>query len=370
MENNFNYISEYKNLNYPQTIECAAKRRVKSMARNPMFSFVVLALILVVLQFLNYLGEYYQIISISSNALTTLGTTVIYSMVAIGFCLLLGYSGLASLGTAGFIGVGAYTAFFCFEQWGMPYIVCLLMTLAISIILGIAVGFVSLRIEGIYLAIITLGLSEILRNALQAIKASLSIGFYNVHLFGQSIPKSVVFYLIVVVFTVLIWITTNLINSPTGRAMLAMKNSTPAAQAYGISLMKYRLLAFVLSTCYAAIGGVMYMMYFRSLTPSESALLKLATSLNILGAVIIGGAKSIWGTIVGVFIIYGIDKLFLQNIKFFNNNPDFITLFVGVLIIVVVMFFPGGLSQLAKTAVYKLKMSRYKRRLRKYGTEE
>lgn len=152
--------------------------------------------------------------------------------------------------------------------------------------------------------------------------------------------------------------------------MLAMKNSTSAAQAFGISLMKYRLLAFVYSTILAALAGLLYMLYIRTEQNSVGTLFTLSTSLNILGAVIIGGTKSIWGTIGGTFIIFGIDKMFLQDIKFFNENPTLITIVCGLLVILVVMFFPGGLVQLVKGTIFKIKALFVKWRIRRYGIEE
>jgi len=91
----------------------------------------------------------------------------------------------------------------------------------------------------------------------------------------------------------------------------------------------------------------MYMIFVRTMTTATSTLLTLTTSLNILGAVIIGGAKSLWGTSFGVLIIYGIQSMFLSKIEFFQKNPAFITMLTGVLIILVVMFFPGGFAQIA-----------------------
>ena len=126
----------------------------------------------------------------------------------------------------------------------------------------------------------------------------------------------------------------------------------------GISLMKFRLLAFVISIIFAGIGGVLYMMFIRTITTSTSTLLTLTTSLNILGAVIIGGAKSLWGTTFGVFIIYGLQAMFLSKIPFFVENPAFIILVTGVLIIVVVMFFPGGFAQIASQVTAKIKSKR------------
>ena len=309
--------------------------------KNPLSQIILFAVIMVILQLLSMAGK------IPASFMYALGNTMIYAISAIGFCLLLGYSGLASLGTAGFIGIGAYAAFYVMQQFGLPYIVALIVTLVVSIIIGVVVGFISLRIEGIYLAILTLGLSEIIRNLLMAIKPTIKIDLENAKLFGLQLGDRGGYFLILAVFVILLWLTSNLINSPTGRAMLAMKNSTSAAQAMGISLMKFRLLAFVIATVFAAIAGLMYMIFVRTMTTATSTLLTLTTSLNILGAVIIGGAKSLWGTSFGVLIIYGIQSMFLSKIDFFQKNPAFITMLTGVLIIVVVMFFPGGFAQIA-----------------------
>lgn len=313
----------------------------KNILKHPLAQIILFAILMTLLQLLSGWGV------IPNSFVYALGNTMIYAIIAVGFCLLLGYSGLASLGTAGFIGIGAYSAFYVMQQYGMPYIVAFLVTLAISILIGVVVGFISLRIEGIYLAILTLGLSEIIRNLLMAIKSTVKIDIENAKLFGVQMSDRMGYFLILVTFCILMWLTANLINSPTGRAMLAMKNSTSAAQAMGISLMKYRLLAFVIATVYAAIGGLLYMVFVRSMTTATSTLLTLTTSLNILGAVIIGGAKSLWGTAFGVFIIYGIQSMFLSKIEFFNKNPAFITMITGLLIILVVMFFPGGFAQIA-----------------------
>lgn len=308
--------------------------------QNPLVQILVFFVAMAALQLLAIAGI------ISSSFVYALGNTMIYAIIGIGFCLLLGYSGLASLGTAGFIGLGAYTAFYMMQEYEMPYFLAFVVTVAVSLVIGVVVGFISLRIEGIYLAILTLGLAEIIRNLLMVIKATIKLDLKRVQLFGFKLGDEGTYFLILFTFVVLLWLTANLIRSPTGRAMLAMKNSTSAAQAMGISLMKYRLLSFVISTIYAAIGGLLYMMYVRTMTTSTSTLLTLTTSLNILGAVIIGGAKSLWGTTFGVFIIYGLQSMFLSKIPFFVENPAFITMVTGVLIIVVVMFFPGGFAQI------------------------
>lgn len=324
-------------------------RAIKKIAEKPVLHYAIFAILLSVIKILSE-----QKILQSSFA-TAVGSTIIFCIVGLGFCLLLGYSALASLGTAGFIAVGAYCAYFCLSQWELSIGTAFLLAILVAFVVGVVVGFISLRIEGIYLAIVTLGVAQILKEVFAALKDTIRLTGKQITipwLNDFRITTDHVYFILVIALFILMILTKNLMNSPTGRAMLAMKNSTSAAQAFGISLMKYRLLAFVLSTIYAAIGGFLYMLFIRNASNSSDTLFALSTSLNILGAVIIGGTKSIWGTIGGTFIIYGIDKMFLQDIEFFRANPTLITLFCGILVILVVMFFPGGLVQL----LYELKL--------------
>lgn len=145
------------------------------------------------------------------------------------------------------------------QVYGAPFGIAFIVTVMISLFSGVLVGFISLRIEGIYLAILTLGLSEILRNTFISLKSSIKLDMSKVRLFGVKIGEEQVYLLILALFVLLLFITSNLIRSPIGRALLSVKNSTSAAQAMGINLMKYRVLAFVISTVYAAIAGLMYM---------------------------------------------------------------------------------------------------------------
>lgn len=335
--------------------------------RKPMLGFVLFSVVLIVIGLLS------QSDLVSPAFVRAIGSTIVFCVVALGFCLLLGYSALASLGTGGFIAIGTYLAYFALTEWGLTIGMAFVVAIVAAAVIGVAVGFISLRIEGIYLAIVTLGISQIITEVMLAIKDTLNVSNKYITFAGNvnmRLTSIDVYYILVVILFILIFITHNLMNSPTGRAMLAMKNSTSAAQAFGISLMKYRLFAFVISTMYAAIAGVMYMIYIKYVSSSSSTLFTLSTSLNILGAVIIGGTKSIWGTLGGTFIIYGIDSLFLQDIEFFRKNPTLITIFCGLLVVLVVMFYPGGLVQLVREAVYKIKKLAHKAKEYRYGTEE
>ena len=339
---------------------------LKKLKKHPVSAFAIFALVLVFMQLLSNMKL------ISSSFVTAVGSTIIFVIIGLGFCLLLGYSALASLGTAGFIGIGAYSAYYCLAEWGLTIGVAFVMAVGLALVIGIIVGYISLRIEGIYLAIVTLGVAEILKEVLSAICDTIKLKGAQITLFGMDflrLKTDVVFIGMVVILFLLMMITQNLMDSPTGRAMLAMKNSTSAAQAFGVSLLKYRLMAFIISIVYASVAGLLYMLYIRYVSNSSSTLFSLSTSLNILGAVIIGGTKSIWGTVGGTFIIYGIDKMFLQDIEFFRANPTLITLFCGLLVVLVVMFYPGGLAQLALEIRYKLATLRKNRREARYGKD-
>ena len=338
----------------------------QKLRTHPVTAYAIFAVVLLMMQELSTIGY------VDSSFVTAVASTLIFVIIGLGFCLLLGYSALASLGTAGFIGIGAYLTYYCLAEWGLTIGVAFAMSIAAALVIGVIVGYISLRIEGIYLAIVTLGVAEILKEVLSALCDTIKLKGNQILLFGMEdfpLKKDSIFYGMVIILFLLMLITHNLMDSPTGRAMLAMKNSTSAAQAFGVSLLKYRLMAFIISIVYASVAGLLYMLYIRYVSNSSSTLFSLSTSLNILGAVIIGGTKSIWGTVGGTFIIYGIDKMFLQDIEFFRKNPTLITLFCGALVVLVVMFYPGGLAQVVLEIRYKLIALKAKRREARYGKD-
>jgi len=333
------------------------------VVKHPYFGFILLGVALLIVRRFAELGM------VSPSLYKSISSMMIYSIIALGFSLLLGYAGLASLGTAGFVGLGTYFIGHFSGTLQKPFGITLLVALGGAIVLGAVVGFVSLRIEGMYLAIITLGLSEILKEVFKSFTAFTNgvtgLTFRNFMMFGKPVPDAAVDQAIILVFVLVIIATLNIINSPTGRALLAMKNSDSAAQSMGIGLMKYRLLAFVLATVYAVIAGLLYMADIKFSIPGTWS---LDFSLNILAAVVVGGAQSILGILLGVFMIFGLNMTVLQNIPFFRQYPDATWILSGVLIILVTMFYPGGLIRLLQALRLKiiLLVRNLRKRWRKY----
>lgn len=344
--------------------------KLQRFMSHPLFGFIIFALALAAVQIIFMNTE--DIISLTVSK--AIAQTLIYAIVGMGFSILLGYAGLASLGTAGFIGLGSYIAgnMLILIPVPIPYILVLVVIIIVGIILGGIVGFISLRIEGMYLAIITLGLSEILLELFKTpnqftggASGLKSVPWIKLGMFYE-MDREKMFFLILAILFIVIVITINIIDSPTGRAMLAMKNSSSAAQAMGISILKYRLLAFVLATIYAMIGGALYVTYLRA---SNTSSWTLSLSLNVLAAVIIGGSRSIAGVILGSFVIFGLDLAVLKNIPFFNTYPGSSAIFSGVLIVLIVMFYPGGLVRLFKDTLNKIKQLLYKWKVYRYGKD-
>ena len=318
-------------------------KKWNALKKHPFFGVFIAAIVMVLIQVLGSFGI------IESNIVENLAKLWIYIIVGLGFTLLLGYAGLASLGTAGFIGLGSYTVAFFLGKLGLPFFMSFVIGIMIAIIAGSIVGFISLRIEGMYLAIITLGLSEILteffKNAIYFTGGNITNNIERFSVFGINMVEAQFYYILVIALVITMLAVLNIVDSPTGRAMLSIKNSTSAAQAMGISVLKYRLLTFVIATVLAVVAGMLIMGYERSTYPDKWG---LAVSLNILAAVVIGGAKSIWGVGLGTFLIFSFDQLVLKRIPFFQTYGNASYIINGILIIVIVMYYPGGLIRLFK----------------------
>lgn len=277
---------------------------------------------------------------------TVIGTVLYYSVAAIGLNVLLGYSGLVSLGTAGFMGLGAYLSGYFVED---NFVLGIVVAIAIPAILGLIVGLISLRLEGYYLAIATLGIAEILKTMFTEFDkytggfSGMNIGypeFFNS--FGTN-PRNVAYWIAVILLVVLLIITHNFIHSSTGRAMLAMKGSSAAAQAMGVNLLKYKLTAFIIATMYAALAGILYMFIIRSSYPNTWG---LNLSLQLLAVVVIGGVRTITGPIFGSIIVFGIPELVFKQIPVISEINGISFIFTGILIIIIILFYPNGLLYL------------------------
>lgn len=309
---------------------------MKKYIKSPHLHFVILGLLLALVPQLAEMGIF------KISYVTTLGGTFILAIAALGLNILLGYSGLISLGTAGFMGLAAYLSAYFTMDMGLPFELSMILAIVIPTLLGILIGLVSLKIEGIYLAIATLAVSEILKKTFEEFDFftggfSGKTASYPTLLGSIELDRTGMYYFIVATLIIVMLLTYNMMNGRLGRALNAMRGSEAASQAMGVNLLNHRLIAFALATMYASIAGVLYVHFIKYSYPT---IWSLKLSLDFLAMIIIGGLRSIYGTLIGAIIVFAVPDMFLKQIPFFSEMSYVLN---GVLIILVIIFYPNGL---------------------------
>lgn len=309
---------------------------MKALIKKPTMQYILVGLLVMSVPYLADLNI------LPKNFIIVFAGVMIYGIAALGLNVLLGYSGLISLGTAGFMGLGAYMSAYLTMQMKLPFEVSLIISVLVPTLLGILVGAVSLKIEGLYLAIATLAVAEVFREIFIQFDsftggASGAKAAYPSILFGAiKLNRAGTYMYITFVLIVVLILVHHFLSGYIGRAMNAMRGSEHAARAMGVNIFKYRLIAFALATALAALAGVLYVHIIRLSYPSSWT---FNTSLDILAVIVIGGFRSIPGTFLGSFLVYGLNELFFKQIPFL---ADFAYIIKGILIIVIVMFYPYG----------------------------
>ena len=297
-------------------------------------TYIAIGLILAIIPLLSDFGI------IGGWTIRVYGSIIFYAIAALGLNVLLGYSGLVSLGTAGFMGFAAYLSMHFTTEMGLSFWISLIIVVTVLTLIGLLVGLVSLRLAGMSLAIATLAVAEVSRRILIDIWGFVAYHPEHPDIFVRFLTRNETYWLLVILLVLLMILTHNFIHSPIGRAFLTMRVSEPAAQAMGINLFKYKLMAFGIATAYATLAGMLYVHFERAIDPTPWTLL---LSLQIVAVIVIGGLKTITGPIVGSFVVFGVPQLILEQLPVIGDIPGLRTIFSGILIIVVILFYPRGL---------------------------
>lgn len=297
---------------------------------------------------------------------------LIYSLAAIGLNLLTGYTGLLSLGTGAFMGVGAYgcyklTTFFP----GINIIVLIICSGFLSAAAGIVFGLPSLRIKGFYLAVATLAAQFFLSWCYirvswlynNNISASIEVPerlMFGIPITGPTATVVTRYLIVLTVVTVMTWIASNLIRGRIGRTWMAVRDMDIAAELIGIKLYPTKLLAFAVSSFYCGVAGAM--LVFLYLGNAESESFSINQSFLVLFMIIIGGLGSLLGSFFGAALIYGLPIVLRMAKESFGlgvtaatlEHINFITL--GTLIILFLIAEPAGLARLWQIGKQKLRV--------------
>jgi len=258
-------------------------------------------------------------------------------VIAVGLNLLVGYTGQISLGHAGFVSIGAYTAGILAIRLGVPWPMALLGAGVVAAGFGFLVGVPALRLTGPYLTIATLGfgiaVNQVLTNweGLSGGRAGLFPP--KLAIAGTRLRDAHIYYLMAALAALLVWGAVNLVRSHIGRAFVAIRDSDIAAEVMGVNLTIYKTLAFAVSAFYAGIGGAMLAYLLGFLEPQ---LFTLFESIYYFSMIVVGGLGTIPGSILGAALL----TLLPQQLA---GLKQYLPIVYGATIILVMAVEPLGL---------------------------
>lgn len=265
----------------------------------------------------------------SAQILTLAG---INAIMALSVNIICGITGQLSLGQAGFMAIGAYSTIII-SQTGVPLPVAMILGGFITAFFGFLIGFPTLKLEGDYLAIVTLGFGEIIRVVLINLKKW--TGGPNGKQFPtiMTLNPAVAYLVIIGALVLLVVLIQNFIRSTYGRAILAVRDDEIAANSSGIGVFRYKMIGFVVASFVAGIGGALYAPFIGFIKPDMASFNK---SIDYLIFVVLGGMGSTTGSILSAFVLTALQEFlrFLQNYRL---------LFYPVILILVMQFRPQGL---------------------------
>jgi len=268
----------------------------------------------------------------------TIATIIVINAITVsGLNVIVGYAGQISLGHAAFVGIGAYSAALLSTKAGLSFWSALPIVIAISGFIGLLLGLPSLRVKDDFLAITTIGINFIVEAIFLYIPffgGALGIGgIPRIMLFGIKI-KGLAFFLLCLIFLSLIlficwWFT----RCWAGLASFAVREEESASSSMGISPMRFKLLAFVIGTAIAGLGGALYAHYMRFISASDFS---FPVSISLLSMLVLGGMGNLWAPLIGALIIGSLPEIFRPLV-------NYRILFYTVLLLLMIRFQPGGL---------------------------
>ena len=236
----------------------------------------------------------------------------IYTILSVSLNLIAGYTGLLSIAHAAFYGMGAYVAALMALNLHSPFLVNIGCAVILSSLLGALVGIPSLRIRDDYFVIATFAFQvitfSVLNNWVSFTGGPMGLpGIPQPTILGVTISSNFRFLLLVCFFCALIlWITRRIVQSPFGRVLKATREDEIFAQAAGKNVAAYKVLVFMIGAGMAAVAGVLYAYYISFIDPTSFTVME---SIFIISIVIIGGAGSMWGPVLGAVVLVVLPEL-------------------------------------------------------------
>jgi branched-chain amino acid transport system permease protein len=270
-----------------------------------------------------------------------LATLLVYSLVALGFTILMGMAGQISIGQVGFWALGAYASALCVVKLNLPFVAGVCAGGIIGALAGAIVALPALRVQGHYLAIATLAFAFLVERGLFEWE-SLTGGRQGLavprpEIAGITLAEDQTYvYMLLGIVLLFVWMISNLRRSHTGQALLALKMSTTAAEAAGINRASHLILAFALSGFCTGVSGALYGHLIGFLSTETFT---LGASLSFLTMAVIGGLQTATGAVLGAAYLTLAPEI-LRELKSAQM------VIYGVSLILCMRFLPGGLESL------------------------
>lgn len=281
----------------------------------------------------------------SRATLNLLTQIFIIAVFAMSYDILLGYTGIISFGHALFFGSGAYIIGLLLKNIG-PSIPALLTGLVavflFGLLISLLIGTLSLRVRDTYFAMITLAFGELFFIAALRLR-SVTGGEDG---FSFRVPEilqdRVVYYYVALVFLILAtWVLRNFVSSPTGKVLQAIRENERRAEAIGYDVFRYKLFSTAVGGVTASLAGALYALQMRFVSAS---VLSVEKTLDALLMTIVGGSGTLYGAIVGSALINWVHEWFSGLARVYPIFERWLLLF-GIVYILIVLFFPGGLAR-------------------------
>ena len=239
------------------------------------------------------------------NYLVDVSLVLIYAIGGLSLMVLAGYTGLVSLGHAAFLGIGAYAHVYFAQSLGLPWLVALALAVVLTAAAGVLVGLPALRMTGVYLTIATLAFALIIQEVFtrwERVTGGLKGRAVDKPvIFGVALAHDAAFYfLCLAVLIGGLWLTSNVLRSPTGRAWIAIRDSEIAAQSLGVNLALYKTMAFAYSAALMGVAGALFAHKVGFLAPDIFSVL---LSIQLLLMVVVGGLGSLHGAMFGAVFV-------------------------------------------------------------------
>ena len=262
-----------------------------------------------------------------------------FALFACAFNLLIGFGGLLSFGHAMFLGTAGYVCAHAAKEWGWPPEAAILLGTGASAALGVVAGVVAIRRQGIYFAMITLALAQMVfffylqtpfthgEDGIQSVPRGMLFGVLDLR------STLVMYYVVLAIFLAAFLLIYRVIHSPFGQVLKAIRENEPRATSLGYDIDRYKLLAFILSAALAGLAGATKAIVFQLASLTD---VHWTMSGEVVLMTLLGGMGTIFGPVVGAFVIIGLES-------YLAAFGQWVTVITGAIFVVCVLAFRRGI---------------------------